>query len=290
MSIVGLDEDLPVTPRHDVYPTIDPKVHYDGQTFKGKVVLVTGASRGIGLETALSYARSGASLVLVSRKQATLDDSKNAIIAELPKAEVITFVADVTDVQKSEEAIKATIKRFGKLDILVANAGAARPMDKPFASKDPTGWWNIFEVNVRGVYNFVHFAIPELLKTNGQIVIVSSGVAQLRIPTASEYCTSKFALNRFAEFIALEYPSLRVFPVHPGVIGTELNLATDAPVPAVDTLALPAATFLYLTSGKANWLSGRYISAPWDLGEVESVWKQKIVAQNGLVSKLSIPK
>lgn len=156
-----------------VYPSIDPKEHYAAQTFKGKVVLITGASRGIGLESALQYARAGASLALASRKQATLDESKNLILKEAPNAQVITFVADVKDVKHAEAAVKGTVAHFGKLDILVANAGKIRPMDKrklpssssrvacltvsatAFAEKDPFGWWEVQEVNIRGVYNFV---------------------------------------------------------------------------------------------------------------------------------------
>ncbi|KAI0056299.1 NAD-P-binding protein [Artomyces pyxidatus] len=289
MSIITSDEALPVTLRHDVYPTIDPKEHYDAQTFKGQVVLVTGASRGIGLETALQYARAGAALVLVARKQETLDDSRNAILAALPGAQVLTFTADVRDVARAEEAVKAAVERFGRLDIVVANAGLLRPFDAKFASKDPQGWWDVLEVNVRGVYNYVHFAIPELLKTKGKIIIISSGIAQRRVPMASDYATSKFALNRFTEFVALEYPDVKVFSLHPGVIATDLNKVSGLTLPTIDTLALPAATALYLTSGKADYLSGRYVSSTWDMGEIERDWKEKIIAQNGLVNKLYIP-
>jgi len=109
---------------------IDPKVHYDAQTFANKVVLITGASRGIGAQTALQYANAGASLVLVARTQAVLEASKDAILRERPSALVLTFPADVRDVKKAEEVVAATIARFGRLDILVANAAALRPLDK----------------------------------------------------------------------------------------------------------------------------------------------------------------
>ena len=113
-----------------IYPTIDPRPHYAAQTFKGKVVLITGASRGIGLETATQYARSGASLSLVSRKQETLDLTRDAILRDVPSANILTFPADVRDVKRAEEAVAATIARFGRLDVLIANAGTARLMDK----------------------------------------------------------------------------------------------------------------------------------------------------------------
>jgi hypothetical protein len=118
-----------------VYPFIDPKVHYDAQTFAGKVVLITGASRDIGLETALHFARAGASLTIVARKQEALDASRDTILRERPSARVLTFPADVRDVKKAEDAIAATVAQFGRLDILVANAAALRPSfqrDCPF--------------------------------------------------------------------------------------------------------------------------------------------------------------
>jgi len=111
-----------------VYPLIDPQNHYDRQTYAGKVVLITGASRGIGLETALYYARAGASVTIVARKQETLNISRDKILTEQPSAQILAFLADVRDVKKAEEAVAATVARFGRLDILVANAATIRPM------------------------------------------------------------------------------------------------------------------------------------------------------------------
>ena len=91
-----------------------------------------------------------------------------------------------------------------------------------FASKDPNGWWDVLEVNIRGPYNFIQcgifiytpfvpnayrllpsFAVPELLKTKGQVVILGSGASQIRLPNASEYCISKHAMLRVAEFVTI---------------------------------------------------------------------------------------
>jgi short-subunit dehydrogenase len=109
---------------------IDPKIHYDAQTFANKVVLITGASRGIGAQTAMQYARAGASLSLVARTQSALDASKDTILREVPSAKVLTFPADVRDVKRAAEVVTATVAHFGRLDILIANAGILRSMDK----------------------------------------------------------------------------------------------------------------------------------------------------------------
>ena len=93
-------------------------------------MLITGASRGIGAQIALQYALAGASLSLVARTQAALDDSKDAILRERPSAQVLTFPADVRDVARAEEVVAATVAHFGRLDILIANAAIIRPMDR----------------------------------------------------------------------------------------------------------------------------------------------------------------
>jgi NAD(P)-dependent dehydrogenase (short-subunit alcohol dehydrogenase family) len=115
---------------NSVYPLIDPKAHWKSKTFKDKVVLITGASRGIGLTTAIFYARAGARLVLVSRKLQTLEESKAAIIKEQPDAQVLLVPADVVDPNGAVTAVHKTVEVYGRLDILVANAGFTTTVDK----------------------------------------------------------------------------------------------------------------------------------------------------------------
>lgn len=93
-------------------------------------MLVTGASRGIGAEIARQYALAGANLTLVARSQAQLDATRNMILREHPAAQILVFPADVRDVAGAQEAIATTVAHFGRLDILVANAGTVRPPDK----------------------------------------------------------------------------------------------------------------------------------------------------------------
>ncbi|KZS87419.1 NAD-P-binding protein [Sistotremastrum niveocremeum HHB9708] len=283
-------EDLPVTERHDVYPAIDPQPHFDNQTYRDKVVLITGSSRGIGQEIALFYAKSGAIVVLVARQQDTLDEVKNAIAKDVPAATIATFVADVKNTKEVQAAVEGAVEKFGKLDIVFANAGKGNEWKKPFTECDPDDWWSTMEVNVRGVYNAAHYSLPHLDKTGGYFIITSSVGAQMRRPFGSAYELSKHTLGRLNEFIKIEHPQVKSMAVHPGGILTKLaDLVPEIHKYLVDTLQLPAATMLQLTSGKYDWFSGRFVSANWDLAEVEGKYKEKILAEEALVSRLAIP-
>ncbi|KAI0034660.1 NAD-P-binding protein [Vararia minispora EC-137] len=294
-SFVGIDETIPVSLHHDVYPAIDPASAYKAKALKGKVALITGASRGIGQAIALGFAQAGASLALVSRSQATLDKTKAAVLAVAPGTDVLTFPADVRKSDAAAKIVKNVVDHFGHLDLLVPNAGALTPITIALHEKDPAVWWNTFEVNVRGVFNFVHAAITHLVKTNGRILITGSIAAHVRYPNQADYNASKLTIDRFGEFVAAEYPAVKTFVIHPGVvIGTELaqsslgGLEFPSDIPT-DSIELASAFFIHVALGKADWLNGRFWDVEWDIEEVERKWKDKIVAQNGLVNKLFIP-
>ncbi|KAJ7431181.1 NAD-P-binding protein [Mycena galericulata] len=286
----GLEEDfLDIPDRKDVYPYIDPAIYYESQSYAGKVAFITGASRGIGAETALKYALAGAAVSLTARHLDTLETSKQAILAQAPSAQIFIIAADVTHARQVERAVAETVAHFGHIDILIANAGWGEPWTEPLHIKDPDKWWAIFEVNVRGAFNCLHFCIPHLLKTKGYVVVVSSKAAQVRIPNGSDYAVSKHAVGRLVEHVHLESPEIKIFALNPGSVATLLGL-TSAHKPLVwATVALPAATILRLTSGEEDWLAGRYVSANWDLGLVNERWKAKVMEKGGLVSKLYIP-
>jgi NAD(P)-dependent dehydrogenase (short-subunit alcohol dehydrogenase family) len=155
-----------------VYSLIDPAQHWKSKTFKDKVVLITGASRGIGLTTAIFYARAGARLALVSRKLQTLEESKAAVLKEQPDTSILLIPADVADPKAAQNAVNKTIETYGGLDILIANAGFTTPMEHceylgtvlilavtdetiVLGEKDVMTWWYTQEVNVRGVVNYI---------------------------------------------------------------------------------------------------------------------------------------
>ncbi|VDB92275.1 unnamed protein product [Peniophora sp. CBMAI 1063] len=287
----GYLENLPVTRRHGIYPTIDPEQAWKEQSYHDKVVLVVGASRGIGQMVALFYAKAGASVAVAGRYQDTLDKTKDMIMNEKTDAQVMTCCVDVKDSGAAQGAVLSAVQRWKRLDILVANSGAINPFDKTMAERDPDAWWEVFTVNVKGVYNFVRASAPYLNETRGYLVVVSSIGAQLRTPLGSEYNISKHTLNRLVEYVVQENTNLIAYSFHPGSVKTELlkeSKLEELGAPADDPPELPAAVLLYLTSGRANWLNGRYVDASWDLEEVERVWKDKILEEDLLVNKLAV--
>lgn len=116
--------------KHSIYPGIDPAPHFANKTYAGKVVLVTGASRGLGASAASLYARAGASVTIVARSADSLEEVRAAIVKETPGAQVLTFVVDVKDPAAAEHAVEETVKQYGKLDVLIANAGTCLPFEK----------------------------------------------------------------------------------------------------------------------------------------------------------------
>ncbi|KZV63877.1 NAD-P-binding protein [Peniophora sp. CONT] len=289
-NIKGFEETLPVALHHDVYPSVDPASHFANQTFSGKVVLVTGASRGIGAVVAKQYAQAGAAVALVARSAESLKTAKAAILAETPGARVLTFAVDVKDPAAAERAVEETVSQLGGLDVLIANAGTAlSDADKRIGErKDPLAWWNSFEVNLFGVYNFVRPALKHLEQRAGYAIVVSSVSAQLRFPNSSDYGVSKHAIGRLVEYIALEYPRVKSFAVHPGTIDTDLSRSFGLPSEFfTETPELTSAIFIALSSGRLDWLSGRFFDARWDIDEVEQL-KEKILEKDALVSKLVV--
>ncbi|VDC04525.1 unnamed protein product [Peniophora sp. CBMAI 1063] len=283
------------TPVHDVYPLIDPSPHFTSQTYKDQVVIITGGSKGIGATVALFYAKAGAKLVLVARNISDLEERKAAIEKDVPGAEVLVVSGDISDGEVGKRAVEGAVKRWGRVDVVVANSGVGQGGAEKFHEKDPSEWWYTQEVNVKGTLNIVHAAIPELLKTKGQVIVVTSQLAHARVPMLADYNISKHTINRFVEILALDYPELSIYSVHPGVILTpgssDFTVRMGMPKDAIkmpDTAELPAATFLWLTARNAEFLSGRYVQATWDLGEVLAK-KDEIVRDNLLVTKLAGP-
>ncbi|KAI0290523.1 hypothetical protein B0F90DRAFT_1921025 [Multifurca ochricompacta] len=146
---------------YSVYPAVDPSQLISNQAFQGKRVIVTGASRGIGEDIAVTFARAGASVVLVARTESQLDAVESRILEHV-QMRSLESCSGRDDPAKVEVAVTRAVERFGGVDVLVAVAGTARGITVAFSQTDPYDWWNTLEINLRGVFNVVRYALPHL--------------------------------------------------------------------------------------------------------------------------------
>jgi len=279
----------------DTYEAIDP-TQWD---LASKVVFIVGASRGIGRSMALSYARAGASGIVISaRSMEALVEVETAIHTAATNAgrktpKVLTISLDVSDVKSVDEAAQTVKTTFGRLDILVNNAGYLTPF-VAVTETDPEDWWKAWTVNMRGTYLVTRALLPLLLESpDGQkiIVNVSSVGAVVRLKGASAYPIAKFALLRFTEFLELEYGSKGLLPlvIHPGGVSTELGRGMPPAYHSflVDTPTLSGDFTVWLTKDRKEWLSARYVSANWDVNELVAK-KEEIVKGDKLKVRMAV--
>ncbi|KZV96866.1 NAD(P)-binding protein [Exidia glandulosa HHB12029] len=288
-QVKGSAEDLPVEVRHDVYPTIDPTQTFAAQLFKGKAMFITGASRGIGRTTAIFFAKAGAAVAIAARSDGLLDETRAEILKAAPEAKVEKYIVDVKNTAQVQNAIEAAAKAFGRLDVVIANAGSVRRFQGTMDQEDAAAWWHTMEINVFGVYNAIRASAKYLRETDGYFFAVSSLAAQVRVPGASDYCRPQsFKPRTLPLTYDVENPGVKAFSLGPGIVATQMNVESGAVDAAEDTVELPAATMLYLAAGGADWLSGRHVTATWDLGQVEREWKDKILKKDLLINKLDV--
>lgn len=195
--------------------------------FKNKVVIITGASSGIGKACAEEFARRGANVVLAARKYVTLCD----ITADLEKRFNVKALAVEADVSKEEDCqtlIKQALHTFGKIDVLVNNAGLS--MRALFNDADLSVLKNLMDVNFWGTVYCTKYALPEILKTKGSIIGVSSIAGYRGLPGRTGYSASKFAMNGFMESLRTELlkTGVHVMVACPGFTTSNIRVAALA--------------------------------------------------------------
>jgi NAD(P)-dependent dehydrogenase (short-subunit alcohol dehydrogenase family) len=192
----------------------------DMDSLRGKVAMVTGGSRGIGLAIARALVADGASVSVTGLNDASLSAARPHIESAGPGA-VETLRADARRYDDVDRAIAATVGRFGGLDILVNNAGIGIFVD--VASMTAAQWSEIIDTNLTGVFNACHAAIPHLRRRGGgSIVNISSLAATSPFVHGAAYCASKAGLNAFSDALMqeLRYDDIRVSCVLPGSVAT----------------------------------------------------------------------
>ena len=287
-----------LTAHHAVYAAIDPKAALKDSA-QDKVIFIAGASRGIGQATAVAFAQAGAKAIyLTARSKDALEETRALVNQANPQTQCVWSICDVTNAAAVEAAVADCVAKFGGIDVADANAGYLGPWKK-IGESDPANWWQNWEVNVRGAYHVMRFTLPHLAesakrraaegKSGGHLILLSSVGAQLLMPGASDYQTSKHAINRLCEFVQVDHgdDGIKCFALHPGGVSTELGLSMPQALHAylIDEPELAASFAVWLCSGKADWAKGRYLSANWDVDELTAL-QDSILRDDLLVNRL----
>lgn len=188
--------------------------------FENKVCLITGASSGIGAGAAEYLSKLGASVALVGRNEKNLSEvCEKCTFPNQPKP--LAIVADVN--KDAKKIIESTIKSFGRIDVLINNAGIGVPSN--IFTNQINDYDNIMTTNVRSVYQLTTLAVPHLIESKGNIVNISSLAGIRSYPNALIYCMSKAALDQFTKCVSLELApkGVRVNSVNPAVIRTNFH-------------------------------------------------------------------
>ena len=185
---------------------------------KGKVALVTGASRGLGEGAARALAAAGAAVMLVARE----------IAAKGARAEALS--CDVANYAAIQKVVAETTARLGRIDILINNAGVIDPIAE-VATSDPEAWAQNISINLVGAFHVLRAVLPDMLaKGGGSIVNVSSGAAYRPLEGWSAYCAGKAGLAMLTRSIELETAGkgIRIFGFSPGTIDTDMQVKIRA--------------------------------------------------------------
>ena len=192
-----------------------------GNRLKGRVAIVTGASRGIGLSIAQAFAEEGASLCLVARNQLALDNLASEL--GLPVSQVMTLTLDVTHREACFEAVEAAKRKFGHIDTLVNNAGVYR--SKPFLDYTAHDFQDMLDVNFFGVLHFTQACLPSMQQQQrGSIINIASTAGKWGSRNQSAYNVSKHAVVGLTRCVALEASAHKVTvnAICPGFVETDM--------------------------------------------------------------------
>ncbi|AGA25686.1 SDR family oxidoreductase [Singulisphaera acidiphila] len=196
---------------------------------EGKVVVITGASSGIGAETARLLAAHGAKVVLGARRV----DRLEKLVAEIQEAggQALAHAVDVTQREQVKALVDAAVEHFGRIDVMINNAGYM-PLS-PLAADKVDEWDRTIDVNIKGVLYGISAALPRFrAQGSGHMINVSSVAGHLVFPGAAVYCGTKFAVQAIAEGFRQEAgPTIRSTIISPGTVDTELvSHITDAQI------------------------------------------------------------
>jgi len=236
----------------------------------GKVVLITGGSRGIGAAIARRFAAVGSRVAIGYRSGNAAAEAVLLSVADLG-AEGLGVQGDIADAEAARDLVAKTVARFGQLDVLVNCAGIA-PY-RPFEAVDAAFVDAMFATNVRGTVLVTQAALPHLPSPGGRIINFSSAMATRPVPTSSIYAASKAAIATLSHALSKEFGprGITVNTVAPGVIKTEMTtdvltqrgdaIVAQTPLGRIGQPDDIAGLVLFLASPEAGWITGRTIIA-----------------------------
>lgn len=234
----------------------------------GKVALITGGGAGIGEAIARLFARAGANVVITGRRKDVLEQVVSQI--ERDGGQAVAVAGSVTDEAHAQAAVSQATRSFGKLNILVNNAGIGA-FGKALHETDDTTWEEVLAVNLTGVFRVTRAALPEMLKAGGgAIVNISSIAGQVGIPLLPAYSVTKGGLDALTRCLAIDYAKqgIRCNAVSPGLVETPMaasllndperkaQVLTTYPLGRPGTPDEVAKLVLYLSSDDAAWTTG----------------------------------
>ncbi|HLF28290.1 MAG TPA: SDR family oxidoreductase [Anaerolineae bacterium] len=229
------------------------------------VVLITGGSRGLGRALAQAFAAEDAQVMIAARQGADLESTQGEI--EAAGGKVLSFSADMTQPQDIAHVVKTIIERFGRIDVLINNAGTLGPAPRPaLLDTDPDALLETFRVNTVGPLRVTQAVLPYMLKQGrGLVINVTSDAARGAYPEWGAYGASKAALELIGLTWAAELPGsgVRVVNVDPGDLQTDMHRAAY-PGEDISDRALPesaAPAFVWLAAPAGSHVTGERIQA-----------------------------
>lgn len=286
---------------NDTYASISPS--NPALSVKGKNIIITGGGYGIvrwrhrctsvsgltlakGREDVLAFAEAGAAeIAILGRKESPLNETKQLAESKFPNTKVTVYVADITD----PKPVKTAAEKIGTWDIMIMNAGYMAKKEN-METADLSDWWTTFEVwshnllyrsthqitqtqvNIKGQFILIQAFMP----TRGKnAVVVGTSTGGVVFPEAyslghSSYMVSKFAIIKFMQVVATEYPDVHVVTIHPGVIETAMYYKAQLEGLTFDTIQLAAHFTLWVTSEEARFGRGRFLWCNWDVDELKA--------------------
>lgn len=230
-----------------------------------KIAIITGGTRGIGLETARTFAKNGAKVIIFGSRQETVDKALAGLKEE--GLEVDGCCPNLNSYPEIEQTVNTILDKYGRIDVLVNNAGISA--DKPIDQTPPEEFDKIIDLNVRAVFYVTKVVVPSMKKNGGGVILnTSSMVSIYGQPAGVGYPASKFAVNGLTKSLSRELApfNIRVNAVAPGITNTDMVAALPPEMinPLIKTIPLGrigepqdiANAFLFLASDLASYITG----------------------------------